>query len=168
MKQYEEIVQNARKSKLDERFANSSIEHARILTNEILLDTNHNVKILSDSFNEYFYSKLLNPIENYLNRDKRNKFEVITSIDKSNNIILNTLKESFDAQVELKFIENNKFPTDKDSKEKVNYIVNDNNAYRYEYSDKNLEYGSVNAVANFNNESESKYLISIFDKIKNS
>ena len=50
----------------------------------------------------------------------------------------------------------------------VNYIVNDNNAYRYEYSDKDLEYGSVSAIANFNNKKESDYLIKIFNKIKNS
>jgi len=70
--------------------------------------------------------------------------------------------------VKLIFIKDDKFPIDKDSNEKVNYIVNDNNAYRYEYSDKDLEYGSVSAIANFNNKKESDYLIKIFNKIKNS
>jgi len=168
MEQYEKIVKNARKEKKDERFANSSIAHARILTSEILLDANNSVKILSDSFNEYFYSKLYIPIENYLKRDALNKFEVITSKGKENNSVLSELKQRFQDQVKLIFIKDDKFPIDKDSNEKVNYIVNDNNAYRYEYSDKDLEYGSVSAIANFNNKKESDYLIKIFNKIKNS
>ena len=54
MEQYERDVIYARENKLDQRFANSIIEHARILTKEIILDANKKVSILSDSFNEFF------------------------------------------------------------------------------------------------------------------
>ena len=58
MEQYEKDVKFAREQKIDKRFANSIIDHAIILTREIVIDANKEIKILSDSFNEYFYSKL--------------------------------------------------------------------------------------------------------------
>ena len=66
----------------------------------------------------------------------------------------------------MKFISEDKFPTDNDTKERVNYIVNDNNAFRYEYSDKNIQHGVVNAIANFNHAQDSKILSDMFEKIK--
>jgi len=72
----------------------------------------------------------------------------------------------FPEQFKVKFISEDKFPTDNDTSERVNYIVNDNNAFRYEYSDKNIRHGVVNAFANFNHEKDSKILNDVFEEIK--
>lgn len=166
MEQYEKDVINARENKLDQRFANSIIEHARILTKEIIFDANKKVSVLSDSFNEFFYSKLEENIINFFKQDKENIFELVVSDkQKENNLILKFQKD-FSTQFKVKFISEEKFPTDNDTSERVNYIVNDNNSFRYEYSDKNIQHGVVNAIANFNHEEDSKILIDMFEKIK--
>ena len=166
MEQYEKDVINARENKLDQRFANSIIEHARILTKEIIFDANKKVSILSDSFNEFFYSKLEEDIENFLKKDNENIFELIVSNQQKENKLIQRFQKDFPTQFQVKFISEDKFPTDNDTKERVNYIVNDNNAFRYEYSDKNIQHGVVNAIANFNHAQDSKILSDMFEKIK--
>ena len=166
MEQYERDVIYARENKLDQRFANSIIEHARILTKEIILDANKKVSILSDSFNEFFYSKLEENISNFLQKDSTNIFELIVSDKQKENSLIQKLQKEFPNQFKVKFIAEDKFPTDNDTQERVNYIVNDNNAFRYEYSDKNIQHGVVNAIANFNHEKDSKILNDMFEQIK--
>jgi hypothetical protein len=166
MEQYEKDVINARKNKLNQRFANSLIEHAKILTKEIILDANKKVSILSDSFNEFFYSKLEENIVNFLKKDNENIIELIVSDKQKQNKLIKELQTKFPTQFKVRFISEDKFPTDNDTKEKVNYIVNDNNAFRYEYSDKNIQHGVVNAIANFNHSQDSKILTDMFEKIK--
>lgn len=56
-------------------------------------------------------------------------------------------------------------PIDKNTQEYVNYIVNDKNAYRYEYSDKNIDLGIVEAIANFNSPEEAKILLDNFNNL---
>ena len=166
MSNYEKVIKNARKNKLNKRFGNTSIEHAKVLFKEIILDANNNIKILSDNFNNYFYSKILPTIEEFLNRDKNNTLEIIVIDEEKNNELLDFLKSKYKEQVKMYKIPKDNYPIDSDSEERINFIVNDNYAYRYEYSDKDLEYGVVEAIANFNNEEESKILQDIFDEIK--
>jgi hypothetical protein len=167
MKKYEDYVKEAVEKKLDERFANSSLEHAKVLIKYIFLDAKHSVKILTDSFNEYFYSSLLEHIENFLNKNSNNKLEIIVK-KYENNSILEYLENRFKGQVKIVQKNENELPKDKDTGEIANYIVNDNNAYRYEYSDKDLKYGIVEAIANFNNKEEADILLNNFEQIKKS
>ena len=166
MQQYEKDVINARKNKLDQRFANSIIEHAEILTREIILDAKQNIRVLSDSFNEFFYSKIKNEIVNFLQKDKSNIFELIVADKQKENSLIKDFQENFPNQFKVKFVNEDKFPTDDDTKERVNYIVNDNNAFRYEYSDKNIQHGVVSAIANFNHEKDTKILNEMFEQLK--
>jgi len=166
MKQYEKDVINARKNKLDQRFANSIIEHAKILTREIILDAQKEVRMLSDSFNEFFYSKLEDEIINFLQKSEANSFELIVSKKQKENSLIKIFQQKFPNQFKVKFIAEEKFPTDDETKERVNYIVNDNNAFRYEYSDKNIQHGVVSAIANFNHEKDAKILNEMFEQIK--
>lgn len=166
MQQYEKDVINARKNKLDQRFANSIIEHAEILTREIILDAKQNIRMLSDSFNEFFYSKIKNEIVNFLQKDKSNIFELIVADKQKENSLIKDFQENFPNQFKVKFVNEDKFPTDDDTKERVNYIVNDNNAFRYEYSDKNIQHGVVSAIANFNHEKDTKILNEMFEQLK--
>ena len=166
MNQYEKDVINARKNKLDQRFANSIIEHARILTKEIIIDADKKVSILSDSFNEFFYSKIEDNINNFLKKDSNNIFELIVIDIQKNNNLIKKFQKDFPKQFKVKFISEDKFPTDNDTHERVNYIVNDNNAFRYEYSDKNIQHGVVNAIANFNHPKDTKILSDMFIKIQ--
>ena len=166
MQQYEQDVINARKNKLDQRFANSIIEHAKILTREIILDAKKEVRVLSDSFNEFFYSKLEDDIINFLQKNKSNTFELIVSTKQKENSLIKKFQQNFPNQFRVKFIEEEKFPTDDETKERVNYIVNDNNAFRYEYSDKIIQHGVVSAIANFNHSIDTKILNEMFEQIK--
>ena len=166
MQQYEKDVINARKNKLDQRFANSIIEHAEILTREIILDAKQNIRMLSDSFNEFFYSKIKDEIVNFLQKDKSNIFELIVADKQKENSLIKDFQENFPNQFKVKFVNEDKFPTDDDTKERVNYIVNDNNAFRYEYSDKNIQHGVVSAIANFNHEKDTKILNEMFEQLK--
>ncbi|WP_434637390.1 hypothetical protein MLC35_01025 [Sulfurimonas sp. NW7] len=165
MKEYKRYVEEAREKKEDFRFANSSTDHAKILIENIILDANRNIKILTDSFNEFFYNQLKENFINFLKKDANNKLEIILS-SKEKNSLLDELKSKFLDQVSVILIDKEKLPKDKETEEIVNYIVNDNNAFRYEYSDKDLEYGVVEAVANFNNKSDADSLISNFEQIK--
>jgi len=167
MKKYEDYVKEAVEKKLNERFANSSLEHAEILVKYIFLDAKHNVKILTDSFNEYFYSLVLEHIKNYLKKDNKNSLEIIVK-EYKNNSILDFLQANFSKQVHIIKKNKDELPKDKDTGEIANYIFNDNNAYRYEYSDKDLQYGIVEAIANFNNKEEVNILLHNFEKIKKS
>jgi len=166
MKQYELDVVNARKNKLDKRFGNSIVEHARVLTREIILDAKHRVRILSDSFNEFFYSKLEKNIVNFLQEDNKNIFELIVSEEKRDNSLIDKLKNQFPEQFQVKYIPQNQFPKDDESGEYVNYIVNDHNAFRYEYSDRNIQHGVVKAIANFNHQDDSAVLNNMFEEIQ--
>lgn len=166
MEQYEKDVINARKNKLDQRFANSIIDHAKILTREIILDANKKICILSDSFNEFFYSKLEDEIINFLQKDKSNVFELIVSDKQKENNLIQELQEKFPNQFMVQFIKEEIFPTDDETHERANYIVNDNDAFRYEYSDKNIQHGIVSAIANFNHKKDNKVLSDMFEQIK--
>jgi len=166
MKQYEKDVINARKNKLDQRFSNSIIEHAKILTREIILDAKKEVRVLSDSFNEFFYSKLEDEIINFLQKSDTNTFELIVSSNQKENSLIKKFQQKFPNQFKVKFIEEKNFPIDNDTGERVNYVVNDNNAFRYEYSDKNIQHGVVSAIANFNNEKDAQILNKMFEQIK--
>ena len=59
MSNFEKVITNARKKKLNKRFGNTSIEHARVLVKEIILDANNSVKILSDNFNNSVFNLIL-------------------------------------------------------------------------------------------------------------
>ena len=163
MENYEKIIEEARKQKLDKRFGNTSIEHARILFKEIFLDANNSIKILSDKFNSYFYSKLKNEIKHFLKKDNNNVIEIITT---EKNSFLDKLKTLFPKQIKIYLIDYKQFPIDKETKERINFIISDNNSYRYEYSDKDLENGIVKAIANFNSKQDTLILNKIFEELK--
>ncbi len=167
MDNYKKIIEEAREKKINKRFGNTSIEHARILTREILLDANHYIKILTNNFNNYFYSKLLQDIINFLQKNKKNYIEIIVGKNENKkNELINELKKQFSKQIKVYYLGYDNFPIDNDTKERINFIINDNHAYRYEYSDKEINYGIVKAIANFNNQEENKILNNIFEDLK--
>lgn len=163
MEKNEKIFEEARKKKINKRFTNSSIEYLKSLTKEIILSANHYIKILSTNFNNYFYSKLEKDIKNFLQKNKNNYIEIITS--KTKNGLINELKKEFPKQIKVYYLEYNDFPIDNDTKEKINFIINDNDAYRYEYND-NMDYKITKSIANFNNKEETKLLNNTFQKLK--
>lgn len=165
MKQFKKDFKFARENKLDKRFANSIIDNSIILTKEIIFDSNKHIKILSTSFNEYFYSNLKEDIEIFLAKDEA-LIELIVAKKSENNQLIKYFSEKFTNKFVVKFIEHSNFPKDNDTKEYVNYIVNDNNAFRYEFSTKKIHSGYINAIANFNNAKDSEQLNIYFDKLK--
>ncbi|MDD2886811.1 MAG: hypothetical protein PHY66_03340 [Aliarcobacter sp.] len=162
IKEYKKEISDAIKNNLDKRFPNSSIEHAKILVKEIINNSDKEVFSLSSNFNQDFYLSLEKEIRNFLNKPN-SKFNLIVANDE--NGIISKLKKEYPNQFVVRFIEKNEMPIDKNSQEHVNYIVNDKNAYRYEYSDKNIDIGIVEAIANFNNPEESKILLDNFNKL---
>lgn len=162
IKEYKKEISDAIKDGLDKRFPNSSIEHAKILVKEIINNSDKEVFSLSSSFNQDFYLSLEKEIRNFLNRPNT-KFNLIVA--NNENGIISKFKKEYPKQFIVRLIEKDQMPVDKNSQEHVNYIVNDKNAYRYEYSDKNIDIGIVEAIANFNNPEESKVLLDNFNKL---
>jgi len=161
MKNYERIVKEAARKRLDKRIPNSTLMHAYLLVKELINNADKEVRILSSKFNEGFYTSLFNEIKNFLSK-KDSKLYIITTKE---NKLLNELKNFFKDKIHIHIISKDKMPKDIKRGKIVNYIVTDTNGYRYEYDDSDIEYGIVEGFANFNNEKEAKYLIKNFKEL---
>ena len=161
---YAQEVHNAAKNKTNKRFPNSTIRHAKILIKEIINQAKNEIYLLSSNFNEEFYRTLEDQIKNFFNRTPDSKFFLIITSQGANSF-LNELKNNYDDRFIITHIDEKKLPVDPDTNEYVNYIVNDQNAFRYEYSDKDVDIGVVEAIANFNSKKESKELIEYFKSL---
>lgn len=162
MRNYLKDIQEAVKNKIDKRFPNSSVEHARLLVKEIINDSNNKVYSLSSTFHQDFYKSIETEIINFLKKPN-SEFNLIISSDE--NGLVSELKEQY-PNFHVKKVAKSKLPKDNETKEYINYIVNDNNSFRYEYSEKNLDVGIVEAIANFNSPSEAKALINNFNSLQ--
>jgi hypothetical protein len=118
--------------------------------------------MLSNTFHNGFYSALKPVIKAFLDKDGT-KFKLLTSDENSK--ILQELKDEYPDKFITKIVPLKQFPIDKDSEEEVNFLINDQNGFRYEYSDKNINNGLVEAVANFNSSSEVDYLREHFNTL---
>jgi hypothetical protein len=148
---------NYTKNKIDLRFINSNIEDSIAITQEIIIDAKTRVSVLSDSFNEFFYSKLEESIIYFLNKSEENRFELVVLDTINDNELIQKFRNDFSIQFQVKCISEYAFPIDNDTQNRVNYIVNDNNAFRYEYGTK--------SISNFNNEQDAKVLVETFNHI---
>ncbi len=162
MKNYTSSVEDSATNNTDKRFANSSTEHARLLTEELIKSANSEVCILTDSFQDKFYNSVKPALINFLDKSDT-KLKVITTNQDSDT--LNYLMTKYPAKVSKKLINKDSLPKDKDSNESINYLFNDTNGFRYEYSDKNIDDGIVEAIANFNSKKEREYLKNNFDNM---
>jgi hypothetical protein len=156
---YEKGVKDASKNNIDRRFPNSSVAHARLLIKEIINNSNKELWLLSSTFYEPFYRGLEANFRTFLS-DKTHKINVIVSENSTG--LIDKLKNDFSDNFIVSKIKKSAFPKDKESKNIVNYIVNDTNAYRYEYNETEIDEGIVQAIANFNNEKEAALLINNF------
>lgn len=161
---YERDVKEASRKNLDKRFPNSSIAHAKLLIQEIINNADKEIWLLSSNFNLSFYTSIKEDIEKFL-ADKTHTLNIIVASNE--NSLLKELIKKFPGQLKIKQVNKEQLPKDTDSEEYVNYIVNDTNAYRYEYSEKGIDQGNVEAIANFNNPEEASYLKKNFQSILN-
>lgn len=161
MKDYIKDIQNAVKNKIDKRFPNSSVEHARLLVKEIINHSNKKVYSLSSNFHQDFYLSIEDEIVNFLKKPDT-EFNLIITTDENN--LVTKLKEAY-PNFKVKKIPRSSMPKDSNTNEYINYIVNDNDAFRYEYSEKNIDVGVVEAVANFNSHDEAEILIGNFNHL---
>ncbi len=162
MDNYVKEVENAIKTNKNKRFANSSLFHAKVLIKNLIKNANNKIYILSSNFHEDFYKSLKSNIEEFLKKEGT-ILKIIVS-EKSNNLLLE-LSEKYKDKLFIKNINKELLPTDDTSQEKINYIVNDTNGFRYEYSDKDIGKGSIEAIANFNSPEESKIITDNFCKL---
>lgn len=162
MENYINSVRDSAKNHISKRYANSSLEHARLLTEELINYSEKEVNMLSNTFHNGFYSALKPVIKAFLDKDGT-KFKLLTSDENSK--ILQELKDEYPDKFITKIVPLKQFPIDKDSEEEVNFLINDQNGFRYEYSDKNINNGLVEAVANFNSSSEVDYLREHFNTL---
>lgn len=161
---YERDVKEASNKKLDKRFPNSSLAHARLLTKEIIKSADKEIWLLTSDFNSAFYMSIQKEIEDFLN-DPSHIFQVIVA--SNHNTFLKDLIAKFPNQLKVKQVNKEQLPKDNDTQEYVNYILNDTNAYRYEYSEKNIKEGIVEAIANFYSPKETSYLKDNFKSLLN-
>ena len=164
MKDYKNSVKDSAAKNINKRFANSSLEHAKLLTEELVKSANTEVCVLTDSFHDKFYSSVKPTLMNFLEKPNTTLKVIIAN---NNSKVLNDLISKYPEQVLKKVITFDKLPKDKDSDEYINYLINDTNGFRYEYSDKNLNDGIVEAIANFNSQEERERLKSHFDEMFN-
>jgi len=164
MQTYIEAVREAVEKKLDKRFANSSVQHAEVLIKAVIDDAKESIYILTTDFYAGFFNAIKKTLIQFLKKDK-SKIYIITSRSNKNMKEIEELLKEHENKLEVKFIKDNEFPKNNETKENVNYVVNDNNSYRLEYSDKYLNQGIVEAIANFNNNSESNTLIKHFKQL---
>jgi len=164
MQTYIEAVREAVKNKIDKRFANSSVQHAEVLIKAVIDDAKESIYILTTNFYAGFFNAIKKTLIQFLEKDK-SKIYIITKENNNNMKEIEDLLKEYKNNLQVKFIKDNEFPKNNETKENVNYIVNDNNSYRLEYSDKYLNQGIVEAIANFNNKSESNTLIAHFKKL---
>lgn len=162
MKNYLDDVHEAIAKKLDKRFPNSTLEHARVLVKEIINHADKNVYLLSSTFNQEFYESIKLQVVDFLNKKESNFYLIVTS---DGNGLIRQLQDKH-ANFHVYHIDKSILPQDEDSQEYVNYIVNDKNAFRYEYSDKDIDKGIVEAIANFNSADEASLLIQFFHELK--
>ena len=164
MDKYRKIVEKAQKTKSDEKILNSSIEHARILIDKILGDAKSNIKILSDNFDDTFYRDMQKTFQSVLESNSLQTLEIITKTD-TTSTVLETLKAKYGKKIVHKTLDYNTFPSSYKDHEKINYIVTDNNSYRFEFSDAYLAEGRVDAVACFNDKDNATKLIANFNTL---
>ena len=99
-------------------------------------------------------------IKNFLNK-KDAVFKLI--ISKKGSQLAKELKEDYPNNFLIKIVSTDKLPKDNETKETINYLINDTNGFRYEYSDKDAKNGLVKAIANFNSPDEREILHKAFD-----
>lgn len=147
-------------------FSNSSLEHAYFLTQKLIHNANHEIKIITRKFDARFYQDLLPDFKSFLEKDKKNKL-AIGIMEGDNNMLLKDLKSQFDNQVEIHFFSKAQSQAliNKDKDVYINYFVNDTNGFRYEYEDEKIDDGVVSAFANFNDEKSARVLRDFFDKL---
>jgi len=162
MKDYLDFVKDSAKNKINKRFANSSLEHARLLTEELIMSAEKEVLILTDKFTDKFYSSVTPTIKKFLKKDYT-ILKIITICENSK--MLEELKNEFSDKILIKEVDSNFLPKDKQSNEVINYLINDTNGFRYEYSDKNIDKGIVEAIANFNSKKETEQLRNHFNEL---
>ena len=162
MKDYTNSVKDSATSNINKRFANSSLEHAKLLTEELVKSANTEVCLLTDNFHDKFYSSVKPTLINFLDKPNTTLKVVIAN---NNSNTLNDLISEYPTQVLKKVIKLSDLPKDKGSNEYINYLINDTNGFRYEYSDKNLNDGIVEAIANFNSLEEREHLKNHFDNM---
>ena len=162
MKNYLDDVHEAITKKLNKRFPNSTLEHARVLVKEIINHADKNVYLLSSTFNQEFYESIRPQVVDFLNKKESNFYLIVTS---DGNGLIRQLQDQH-ANFHVYRIDKNILPQDEDSQEYINYIVNDKNAFRYEYSDKDIDKGIVEAIANFNSAEETDLLIQFFNDLR--
>jgi len=151
MKNYLNAVKESANKHINKRFANSSLEHAKLLIEELIKHADSEVCMITDNFYDNFYSSLKPTLINFLEKENTT-LKVIVANNNSN--VLNDLIGKYPDKVKKKNIELSDLPKDKSSNESINYLINDTNGFRYEYSDKNLNNGIVEAIANFNSQEE--------------
>ena len=108
MKNYERIVKEAARKRLDKRIPNSTLMHAYLLVKELINNADKEVRILSSKFNEGFYTSLFNEIKNFLSK-KDSKLYIITTKE---NKLLNELKNFFKDKIHIQIISKDKMPKD--------------------------------------------------------
>lgn len=162
MKNYVEAVKESARNNTSFRYANSTLEHAKILTEELIKAADKEVCMLSDEFFDNFYMGLSSTIEDFLKKNGT-VFKLIVS--KNGSKLASDLSDKYPAKFLTKVKEKKDLPTDKDTKETINYLINDKNGFRYEFSDKNADDGIVEAFADFNSPQERDILKNNFDRL---
>ena len=141
---------------------NSTLDHALLVTEELLKHANDKVFILTDSFKEGFYKRLENSLKDFLKKGK--KLYILSYNDLTNNSFLKALLKAFPNQIKVRQIKEQ----DKDKlfiepqKRYLNFIINDRKGVRYELDEK-FDQLTTSAIVNFGDEETHDLLKRVFN-----
>lgn len=165
-KMYKTQVDEAAAKNLNKVFSNSSLEHAYFLTQKLFHSADSNIKIVTRKFNSAFYEQLMPDLLSFLEKKETNYIH-IAIMERHENGILKKLIKAFPEQVILHWLDEKQSSalTNKEQHVYINFLVNDQNGFRYEYQDENMEDGIVSAFANFNDPTSANVLDNFFDTL---
>ena len=156
MSDFEKLVVDCRKNKINREISNSAWSHALILAENLFkaaIDNKEDVRIVTGSLNHKFYDKLIHLMEKCLDKQK---VELIV-LDPESNLDNNEFAQLID-ESELGSV----IKAGDDSNMKRNhFIIIGNNGYRLE-----LDHEQTTAQANFNNPLLGEFLKNFFNQIK--
>jgi hypothetical protein len=170
MKDYQEIIDKAIKTKKSYDIPCPTFEHRLICITSLLKNSGKEsiIRILSDEHYEYgyiYYKKFWNPnkyklLENYIKERKGNLEIILFDLEDH---VLNNLIEKYPSQIKGHIAK-------KDLREKrdklPHFIVSDKNSYVYQVPEEQQKIKVISTFVNFGDKKGAKEIIKFFEDVK--
>lgn len=158
MTEYEKIIKKAAENRSTSSIPNSTIEHAKISMSYLIRHADSHVYILSKFFPSSFWAKLGEELRLFIQGGGKVDVLTVEPVNDDNEIV-RYLSSSFPSSFTISTL------PQRGSEEFPNFLVTDNDSFRYEVSDKDFEKSMVTGIINFNNSATAKNLVRYFKEL---